>query len=438
MFIEASDEIAGGKLERETGLRGRNDEIGYLAERFEKMVQALKHSLRKVEETNLQLEARVKERTTELAREKKRTENIIESLGDGLMTIDPNNVITYCNEAASKLISMDPRESTGIPLHRLLPFTDRKNRPISTKLFTYSKTASEPVECFLNTSERKIPVLVSFSPLSEDKAVPSGAVITIRDITNIHDLNEQIRRSDRLSSLGVLSAGVAHELNNPLGNISTYAQLMLEKVKMNEPLSEEWIQIIISEAQRGSSTVMKLLEFSRREPTVFEEVSINKIVSDSVNLFSTTLEENDISVTLNLPPYQALTMGNSNQLQQVFINLLSNGVQSFSSEATSGNSKQESENHQKCIKIDLTDWPAPEYQWKVSIEDNGCGMDDETVENIFKSLLYHKRCGTGYRTWPFCYLWYYSGTQWSHRSDDRSLQRKYFHCLFERLYRRIT
>jgi PAS domain S-box-containing protein len=385
-FIEAADEIADGKLNRETGLKERNDEIGYLAERFERMVETLKTSLRSVEETNLLLEERVKERTTELGREKKRTEDIIESLADGLITIDNANIVTYCNHAAAAIGEYEYGTSKGKPINDLLPLKNREGKSLYPLNISEDKS-TEPVEAFLSVGIKSVPILISCAHLSTESGNYSGLVMTIRDITNIHDLNEQIRRSDRLSSLGVLSAGVAHELNNPLGNISTYAQLTGERIRKNQLPSEEWIETIIKEARRGSTIVSQLLEFSRREPAKREVVSLTEIAENCKKLVSTTMKDNDIEFSMIAPSGKCLATGNINQLQQVVINLLNNAVQSF-------NDEEPLKKHKK-ISLSLEKSLFPDFQWKISVEDNGCGIKEHIGEQIFNPFFTTKDIGKG-------------------------------------------
>jgi len=385
-FIEAADEIAEGKLDRETDLKGRNDEIGYLAERFERMVETLKTSLRSVEETNLLLEDRVEERTTELEREKKRTEDIIESLADGLVTIDDESKVTYCNQAAAVIGEHEYGSSRGRDINDVLPLKTIEGYSLYPQLIKHTNCA-EPVEAFLSVGIKSIPVLASCAPLSTETGNQSGLVITIRDISNIHDLNEQIRRSDRLSSLGVLSAGVAHELNNPLGNISTYAQLIGERIKKGKIPSEEWVKTIVEEAQRGSSIVMQLLEFSRREPAKRESVSLTEIVENCKKLVATSMSDNDIKFTVELPSGKCLITGNTHQLQQVVINLLNNAIQSFCDEDNNKNGRS--------ISLSLGKSTTPRFQWKISVEDNGSGIDKETSEQIFNPFFTTKDVGKG-------------------------------------------
>jgi len=273
-FIQASDEIGEGNLNRETGLKNRNDEIGYLAERFERMVLALKESMEEVEQNNTLLEARVKQRTAELAREKK------------------------------------------------------------------------------------------------------------------------------LSSLGVLAAGVAHELNNPLSNISTYAQLMNEKIRKGKIPADSWVTTIINEANRGSSIVMQLLEFSRKNPPQKEIISLSEVIKEGIRLVSANLKKENILFKEAIIDKKCLTSANRHQLQQVVINLLNNAIHACTEGKCTKHSHTETDEteypEKQCeITLSLNDSLKTEFAWEITISDNGSGMDEDTQEQIFNPFFTTKDVGKG-------------------------------------------
>jgi signal transduction histidine kinase len=150
-----------------------------------------------------------------------------------------------------------------------------------------------------------------------------GRLIIVDDITERVELESQLSQSDKLSSIGLLAAGVAHEVNTPLAVISSYAQ-MLSKQLQGDPTRTALLEKITRSTFRASEIVNNLLNFSRTSGTEFTEVDVNKIVSDTLALLEHQFKTSKIKVQDELADHLPLIQGNAGKLQQVFLNLFLN------------------------------------------------------------------------------------------------------------------
>jgi len=204
----------------------------------------------------------------------------------------------------------------------------------------------------------------------------------------------QLIQSEKMSAIGQLAAGVAHELNNPLGGILGYSQFALEKMRKN--ISEKtdskdidrycrYLADIESQARRCKSIVQNLLRFSRASYiTEFEEIDINKIIEDTITFVEHQLHMNQIELKLELDPNLPAIHGNAGQLQQVFTNLVINAMHA---------SPPESE-----IRISSRYSPAVgEFGGAVELlfVDQGTGIEPENIKKIFEPFFTTKEVGKG-------------------------------------------
>jgi signal transduction histidine kinase len=166
-------------------------------------------------------------------------------------------------------------------------------------------------------------VNVAIAPLVTRKFNVIGRLIIMDDITDRIELESQLSQADKLSSIGLLAAGVAHEVNTPLAVISSYAQL-LSKQLHDDPQKSALMEKITRQSFRASEIVNNLLNFSRTSGTEFTEVDINKIILDTMGLLEHQFKTSKIRVEDELAGHLPRISGNAGRLQQVFLNLFLN------------------------------------------------------------------------------------------------------------------
>jgi two-component system NtrC family sensor kinase len=164
---------------------------------------------------------------------------------------------------------------------------------------------------------------IAIAPLVTRKFSVIGRLIIVDDITERIELELQLSQADKMSSIGLLAAGVAHEVNTPLAVISSYAQMLLKQVRDDEKLSG-LLDKITRQTFRASEIVNNLLNFSRTSGTEFSDINLNKIISETLNLLEHQFKTSRIKVETDLHENLPVIHGNAGKLQQVFLNLFLN------------------------------------------------------------------------------------------------------------------
>jgi signal transduction histidine kinase len=173
---------------------------------------------------------------------------------------------------------------------------------------------SAPAESILN---------IAIAPLVSRQNERIGRLVIFDDITAREQLEQQLVQADKLSSIGLLAAGVAHEVNTPLAVISTYAQMLARQVSGDEQKARI-LDKIAKQTFRASEIVNSLLNFSRTSPTEFTEVDLNRVIRDTLSLLEHQFDKGGIRVELALEENLPAIKGNYGKLQQVFLNLFLN------------------------------------------------------------------------------------------------------------------
>jgi two-component system, NtrC family, sensor kinase len=191
-----------------------------------------------------------------------------------------------------------------------------------------------------------------------------GRLIIMDDITERVELEAQLSQADKLSSIGLLAAGVAHEVNTPLAVISSYAQ-MLAKQLQGDPQRGALLEKITRQTFRASEIVNNLLNFSRTSGTEFTEIDVNKVISDTLALLEHQFRTSRIHIQSELYRDLPLIYGNAGRLQQVFLNLFLNAKDAMNNGGT--------------LRIATANGEAI----IVSVADTGSGIAQEHIHRIY-------------------------------------------------------
>jgi two-component system NtrC family sensor kinase len=268
-------------------------------------------------------------KATELDRLRTFNENILESLDDGLMVVGLDDRVIRWNQALEKLYGVTRVEALGQPLDRLFDasFLDalrsaRQESPQGMTLFRIPMNArrpGDPTALLVNVTMVPLQAIVGLGG-------ESGTIVILEDITDRAQLEEQLRISEKMASLGLLAAGVAHEVNTPLTGISSYTQMLLEQADPEDPRTK-LLEKIEKQTFRAARIVNGLLTLSRPSTAEASErapVNLNTVIGDVFSLLEHQLEKGSIRVRRELAPGPVLVDGFEFKLQQVFLNLLLN------------------------------------------------------------------------------------------------------------------
>ncbi|HKI26545.1 MAG TPA: ATP-binding protein [Candidatus Sulfotelmatobacter sp.] len=269
---------------------------------------------------NGRLYASLQQKVAEYERLKDFNENIVESINVGVMALDMEDRIESWNAQMEVMYALPRWQALTQPLQTVFPdefveefYRVRQNPGISNLYKFRMKTPAGETRT----------VNVAIAPLVTRKFQVIGRLVIMDDITQRVELESQLSQADKLSSIGLLAAGVAHEVNTPLAVISSYTQ-MLAKQLQGDPQKSGLLDKITRQTFRASEIVNNLLNFSRTSGTEFADVDINKIITDTLALLEHQFKTAKIQVRSDLAPSISPILGNQGRLQQVFLNLFLN------------------------------------------------------------------------------------------------------------------
>lgn len=273
---------------------------------------------------NALLYREVQRRALELERLKSYSENIVDSMRGGLMVLDDQGRVLSWNRAMEQIHGREAADANGRRIDELFP----------AAFIRVVNEASERVAAGLEpvTSAYRIPlrthagrdrvVTLSLAPLIGEEG-GQGTVIIVDDVTERTELESQLRQAEKLTSVGLLAAGVAHEVNTPLTGISSYVQMLQRKLPETDP-RRAVLEKIEKQAFRASAIVNNLLNFSRQETGEFRSIHVNDVVDETLSLADVQLRKRNVAVRVDKGEEMSPVHGDPIKLQQVLMNLVLN------------------------------------------------------------------------------------------------------------------
>jgi PAS domain S-box-containing protein len=269
---------------------------------------------------NASLYKRLEEKIGEFERLKEFNENIVESINVGILAVDLEDRIESWNAQMEAMYAFSRSEALGQVLRTVFPveFVEAldsfRNQPGVHHLYKFRLTTRAGEQRTAN---------IAVAPLLSRDFVSVGRIILVDDITERVSLETQLAQADKLSSIGLLAAGVAHEINTPLAVISSYAQMLSKQMKGDAKLGPI-LDKITQQSFRAAEIANGLLNFSRTSTTEFRETSLNHVIRETLSLLEHQFKTAQITVDLDLDEHLPAIHGNPGKLQQVFLNLLLN------------------------------------------------------------------------------------------------------------------
>ena len=301
---------------------------------------------------------------------------ILKSANLGIYTIDAGMRVTSWNPRMEELSGVSEEDALGNDLFRLFPvleeegFADRVRRVLQRGIPEKVRLAHRNMKGELRFQKRRL------APLKDGDRT-TGVVVIVEDITEFKRLLEQTIQSEKLAEVGRLSAGIAHEVNNPLAVISYAAQLLLREEEL-PPFQKELAERIDSEVDRLKTLTGSLLSFSRAKEMVRRETDLNEVLRDVLRLVRYELNRHAIGLEedfAELPAIQA----DPNKLKQVFINLLMNASQAMPDGGT----------------LSVRTALVAGEEVEAVLTDTGPGIPADVRERIFEPFFSTKREGEG-------------------------------------------
>jgi hypothetical protein len=259
----------------------------------------------------------------ELRELKDYNENVLESLDSGIVVLGLDGEITSWNRSMETLYGRKRQDVRGRPLAEVLPVKFMEALRGTLDLGNQGEIAHIYKLHLPSSDGRSLMVNVSVAPFQSGAAEQSGTILIIDDVTARARLEEQLQHTEKMASVGLLAAGVAHEMNTPLAGISSYTQLLRGQMEETDSRSE-LLDKIEKQSFRAAKIVNSLLNFSRSSGTEFEQVDVNKALVDVLSLVEHQMSGSRIRVRRELAEDLPAIRGNENRIQQVFFNLILN------------------------------------------------------------------------------------------------------------------
>jgi two-component system, NtrC family, sensor kinase len=267
----------------------------------------------------------LKNKADELERLKNFNENILLSLNVGIITL-----VVACNHWIESMLGASRVTILGRSLQDLFPaeIVDRyKNYSMKSarKKLEGARFYKTLVE---NFQHKEAVFNLSFVPLINESDVEYGTILILDDVTHQAKLEAQLTQSEKLSALGLLAAGVAHEVNTPLTGISSYTQMLNQQLQ-KDPDTTDILQKIEQQTFRASKIINTLLDLSRQQPQPFAQIEINSLMQETLILLKPHFKDLPIEVVQELDSTNPVILGNDGKLQQVFTNLFLNAKEAM-------------------------------------------------------------------------------------------------------------
>ena len=323
---------------------------------------------------NARLYQSLEQKAMQIERLKDFSENIVESLNIGVLTVDLEDCIESWNPQLEDLLAIPRREALQRHLQDVLP----QDLVAEIALRATSDHVSGIYKFHLNTpAGRRLVINASIAPLVGKNGARLGRLILLDDITQRVRLEEQMVQTEKLTSLGLLAAGVAHEVNTPLAVISNYIQMLAKQIPADDP-RQKTIERIVKQTFRASEIVNNLLNFSRTGAAEFVEVNLNSVLEETLTLVQHPFKTAQVNVIKNYTEQLPPVLGSITRLQQVFLNLFMNARDAMPSGG-------------------MLEVPTGAHNGSVAVEvtDTGSGIPAENLHRIFDPFFTTKATGRG-------------------------------------------
>ncbi|MEA1921117.1 MAG: ATP-binding protein [Pseudomonadota bacterium] len=350
--------------------------------------------LRFIAQERLDTRRRLQEATKDLKEFKDLNEHIIASIDSGLITTDQQLVVNSINQAGQTILGLERNNLLKHNLHEII-----SNLPPATE--NLGRQRQEVI--YQQPQGSQLILGFSFTPLMKSHNHNLGWILIFQDLTELKDIEERLQASRKMAAIGRLSAGIAHEIRNPLAAISGSIEILAKDLPVQNDTHHRLLQIVLKESQRLNHLISDFLGFSRLEGKEQTTTNLIALLQDIVFLFRSQFPHTRFNENYHTDNFSI--KANPEQLEQIFWNLLKNALEAvdncgeitISSQTTKDgimtNTNNPTPDENRSGKIEPTDGkPA----WvRIMICDNGPGINDEVAKKIFEPFFTTKAAGTG-------------------------------------------
>lgn len=320
---------------------------------------------------------------TEIQNAKVYNEILVDNLVSGVIAVNDDGKITVVNTEAQRILGLSSDQMLGQAVSVLPPAVGEL-----LEVTLREQLPRREQEVIVEAAQARYTVQLGSSVFRNQEKELLGALVVLHDISEIKDLELQVHHSDRLATIGRLSATMAHEIKNPLVALKTFAQLLTERG--NDPkFITSFSKIVISEVERINRTVTELLGYAKLGVNSFQPIHMHDVIRRAEGLLKPQLHKKHIQIATRLFADRDLIRADYDRFQQILVNLLLNASEAIEKE---GNITITTAS---CFAIPAEEGAVPVPCVDLTIEDNGKGIAPEDLKRIFDPFFTTKNTGTG-------------------------------------------
>jgi len=295
-------------------------------------------------------------------------------MANGLVSIDIKGRIVSYNTLAIDLLGLQESEAQNRDFNDVI---DIRKIAIQQTLENCVPVIEREI-FYKQKSGKTIPMALSATPIKNEEDKCEGAVIVLRDLSEIKQLEEKVRRSEKLAAIGELAAGVAHEIRNPLSSIRGFAQFLRHALK-DKPQDQQYAETMVSEVDRINNVVTDLLTFARPMEADLKPADVTGLIEHAVRLVEADAKSHALEINVNIAGIPEVEL-DANQMTQALLNLLLNSLQAV--------------NPGGYIEVGA-ELEARNSGLQLWVEDDGPGIAKNQIEKIFEPFFTTRETGTG-------------------------------------------
>jgi two-component system sensor histidine kinase PilS (NtrC family) len=302
---------------------------------------------------------------------------ILDNMNNGFLIADLQGIVTVMNKAAERILHFDESHAVGRPVQEILRVASGEECPVLTALRSDSDFTRYEYYGLTNGNTRKL-LGLSTSRVYDWRRRMTGIIASFSDLTELEHMREEIKRQDRLSVVGELAAGLAHEIRNPVAAIRGAVDELPSNMT-NPTIASKLIAIAVRESDQLNSIISSFLDFARKprmRRDVFDVVGLAQEIAEATA--RKYQHASELKILTQFPPFICPVSGDRSQIRQVFVNLAKNGVEAMEERGT--------------LHIVVSSDSA---SVEVRFDDEGPGIDPDKVARIFEPFYTTKENGVG-------------------------------------------
>ncbi len=365
--------LARGEVSEDVTVVGR-DEVAQLAREFNLLARHLEEARRR------------------LVQESEYARNVIQNISDGIIGVDSGLRILTWNQAMVERYGIAESEVLGRPLFEAFPTLEREGLDKELNRLLRGEHRTFSLRNFEHETLRRGRVVLNIrgSALRGSTDQVEGAVLAVEDVTDRMSLEREVQQAEKLAVVGQLAAGIAHQIGTPLNVISGSAEYLMMEWGADRPRPQE-LEIIVAQTDRITKLIQQLLNFARPAHMALQSLKLNDLLRDVLGLTEHQIVKERIAVKTDFQPDLPAIMGDENQLEQAFLNIVINAWHAM---PMGGTLTMQTRSAHRGDRLSRTGHAAP-ASVEVIIADTGIGIPGEHLPRIFDPFFSTKGVGKG-------------------------------------------